>query len=56
MRCIESIGGTMTAKQNMRYIAVDATYPWEEVAVAHRDMEAGAHIGKIVLVVLPDAI
>jgi len=32
-----------------------ATYPWEEVAVAHRDMEAGAHIGKIVLVVLPDA-
>ena len=34
---------------------IHATYPFEQVAAAHREMAGGAHIGKIVLAVQPEA-
>ena len=33
---------------------VDSVYPWEDVAEAHRHMEANRNIGKIILRVVPE--
>jgi NADPH:quinone reductase-like Zn-dependent oxidoreductase len=33
---------------------VDRIYALEDVAAAHRDLEAGRHFGKLVLAVTPD--
>jgi NADPH:quinone reductase-like Zn-dependent oxidoreductase len=32
-------------------IVIDKAFPLEEAAAAHRHMEAGAHMGKIVLAI-----